>query len=64
MTFEGTVCHVKDDGNDVEVTLVNVRRLTAAHWRAYSNGVTFKAPDTQARIWYVGRRVRVQVTPL
>lgn len=62
MTFKGSVASLEDLGEDVKVSLTNVKRARAAQWADYSMPVAFRVPHSMARAFPIGRRVRIEIT--
>ena len=61
MKFRSEVSKIEATGDEIRVTVTNVRREGSAGWREYSPEISFLVPVGQKATFLPGREVRITV---
>lgn len=61
MTLTGEVIAKVTSGDEVAVTIGNVRSTQSATWRMYAPKIVIEVPLCRERSYYIGRKVTIDI---
>jgi hypothetical protein len=64
MEASGHVGRLEDCGDHVRVDVINVKGKSDADWRAYWKSVEVQIPHSRQGSFPIGRKVKIDITPV